>query len=777
MPFLLLFALIQIRPALGQAGFEPPKLTAKVLWSHDSYLPGSQGAVAVVLDIEAGWHVYPGKGSPDQPESYIPTTVDLTLPAGWTQGRVRWPQAHEAVFGTETVKVYAGHSIVLVPFWVGADAAPGPATITATVGYQACDDKTCEAPTDESVQAGTRIVTDASTIKASAESELAGIFADLLSQRIDTPDTGPAPPPATGPPASASTAPAAAPTTSPARKFFGIPMPKQGGALNLIILAALSALGGFILNLTPCVLPVIPIKIMTIMQHANHPGRSLMLGLWMALGVIAFWTALGVPVAFFTGISDPSRLFGIWWLTLGIGVLIAAMGVGIMGLFTIQLPQAVYAVNPKADSVWGSFVFGVMTGVLGLPCFGFVAGALLVGVATMPPGMVMTIFTSLGVGMALPYIVLSANPKLLERLPRTGPASELVKQVMGLLLLAAAAFFIGAGLNALVRERPYLAHQLQFWAVAIFCGFAGLWLIVRTFQITSSSASRAVFTVVGLIIGSLAILYAWDATAKAKVDWEVRQAALAAAGSEAGYIHGAWNPWTPAAFEKARADGHVVVLDFTADWCINCKVIKAAVLNKEPVLSELNSDDVVKFTVDLTSTTDPGWDYLHSLGQTGIPLLVVYTPGRDDPWQSNAYTSQQVMDALSSARANRREAAAPSVLREYSAEAFKQARDSGAVVVLSFSAQWGINTQLLTRNLLKDDRVQSELTRPDTVGFDVDVTSTSSPGWGVLDELDQAGVPCVAVYGPESDEPWTSNIATPPQLVDAINRARLTPEH
>jgi thiol:disulfide interchange protein len=110
------------------------------------------------------------------------------------------------------------------------------------------------------------------------------------------------------------------------------------------------------------------------------------------------------------------------------------MGIGIMGLFTIQLPAAVYAVNPKAETAWGSFLFGVMTAVLGLPCFGFVAGALLAGAATLPASTVMLVFASIGVGMAAPYLVLSAKPSLLRHLPRTGPASELVKQVMGLLL-------------------------------------------------------------------------------------------------------------------------------------------------------------------------------------------------------------------------------------------------------------------------------------------------------------------------------------------------------
>ncbi len=780
-PFLLLLALIATGPAVAQPPGTTPKVSASVEWSHDGYLPGSQGAMAVILDIEPSWHIYPGLGSPDAPEMYIPTTIEVTLPAGWTQGEIRWPQAHEVLFGfegaQEKLMVYEGHAVALVPFVVGADAAAGPAAASVKVGYQACDDQTCEPPTDTKVSLTTRVVADAGEITASTDAALQTAFTELLSQRFDIPNgpAGNSPSPTGANPQSAPTSDTSSGATS-GQTFFGIPIPRQGGFIGLILLILLSALGGFLLNLTPCVLPVIPIKIMTIMQHANHPGRGLMLGIWMALGVVAFWTAIGVPVALVsvTGISDPSRLFGIWWLTLGVGAIIALMGFGIMGLFTIQLPQAVYAVNPKADSAWGSFVFGIMTAVLGLPCFGFVAGALLAGVATMPPLSIMAIFISLGIGMGAPYIVLSANPKLLERLPRTGPASELVKQVMGLLLLAAAAFFIGAGLIALVRERPYLSHQLQWWAVGLFCALAGLWLIVRTFQITTHTKPRVVFTIVGLVLGSIALLYAADSTAKARADWEVRQAAME--GSEGNsYYHGAWNEYTPAAFEQARADGHIVVLDFTAEWCINCKVIKAAVLNKDPVLSELNRDDVVKFTVDLTSTTAPGWKFLNALGQTGIPLLAIYTPGSEDqPWLSNAYTSQQVLDAISAARSNQKRAAAPTVLREYSTDAFKQALDSGSVVVLGFSAEWDTNSKIFNRNIFDKDAVRRELMKPSTISFDVDITTTTSPGWDLLTRLggEQAGILFVAVYGRDREQPWRSSGVTSEELAAEISKAR-----
>jgi len=451
--------------------------------------------------------------------------------------------------------------------------------------------------------------------------------------------------------AAADEATSAPPATQ--RNFFGIPVPRGEGLVGILMLALLSAVGGFILNLTPCVLPVIPIKVMTISQHAGSPGRSLVLGLWMATGVVAFWLGLGLPVAFVSTVTDPSRIFGFWWVTLGIGLLIALMGVGIMGLFSINLPKVAYMVNPKADTAGGSFMFGVMTAVLGLPCFGFVAGALLAGAATLPPLVILVIFASLGVGMAAPYLVLSAKPGWVEKLPRTGPASELVKQVMGFLLLAAAAYFIGSGLIALVADRPWIARQLHWWTVAIFVAIAGLWLIVRTFQITGRPVPRAAFTLLAMAIGAATFAYVIDSTAKARENYQERAAAIAAAEGEGELVTTAWINYNPRLLERAREEGYVVVMDFTAEWCLNCKALKAAVLEREPVRSALRTDDVISMKVDLTSTSAPGWGKLQELGETGIPLLVVYGPGLEDRWQSNAYTSGQVMAALERARADR----------------------------------------------------------------------------------------------------------------------------
>jgi len=647
---------------------------------RERVLPADQLVVAVVLDHDDHWHTWPSADQDVLPESVasfaIRTAVTVTdQPAQVsTVGPIQWPEPAPAPVpdlaggqGTIDVPTYQGRAVAYLPLLIAQDAEPGPATLGLTVSYQACDDTQCLMPTDVPLTVEVEVVTDQDARGETTNPELfadfdASVFATMApaargssadTSSDEAADTDP-------PPAPAGAASDGTPSSAAYRpKFLGfIEVPDPSSAAGIAIVSLLGILGGLVLNLTPCVLPVIPIKVMTISQHAGTRGRTLLLGLSMAFGVVAFWIAAGLPVILLTTFSDPSQLFGIWWVTAGIGALIAVMALGLMGMFQINLPQGVYRLNPRADTLGGSFVFGVMTAVLGLPCFGFVAGALLAAAATAPDSVVMAIFASLGVGMALPYLVLSIFPGLVERIPRTGPASELVKQVMGLLLLAAAAYFIGSGLIGLVNEKPWMARQLHWWAAALFATLAGLWLALRTFQITSSAARRATLSIVALVITAAAVLYAWDSTRTARVAYLDRE--HAAAGTEPdALVTTTWIDYTPELFQKARDEGYVVVLDFTAEWCLNCKALKAAVLNRNPVKPALREDDVVTLTVDLTSNSAPGWGFLRELGQTGIPLLAVYRPGEPDPWQSNAYTPEQVIAALEWAREGRELAMRP----------------------------------------------------------------------------------------------------------------------
>lgn len=644
------------QPDFGFGGGDD-EIVVRAVAQRDAAHPGGEIVVAVVIDHADGFHTWPNEPVLPQELADFPTTptlIDVSVdpPGGAAVGPIQWPEPKPTVvnYTGEPLEIlfYEGEAVAFVPLRVSRGFEGDEVAVTLKVSYQACDDMICLPPTDEWITLRLAVLPAGSELPGENEPALFEGFDSALFEAIDDAPAAPAQEPVEE---------AAAPTIS-TRSFFGIPVPAPTTAAGLVVLGLLSALGGLILNLTPCVLPVIPIKVMTLSQHAGTRGKALYLGVWMALGVVAFWVAIGIPAALFAAFSDPSQIFGIWWVTLTIGLLIAAMALGLMGMFAISLPQSAYMVNPKADNAWGSFLFGVMTGVLGLPCFGFVAGALLAGSAAFPVYVVLTIFACIGVGMAAPYLVLAAKPGLIERIPRTGPASELIKQVMGLLLLAAAVYFIGAGLIALVIEHPYIGRRLHWWTIAAIVTVASLWLIVRVFQISRSAVPRVVFSGLGVALSALALMFAVDTTRQARSSWEVHRAALAEAGP-GGLITSAWMDYNTALFERAIDEGYTVVLDFTAEWCLNCKALKAAVLDREPVRSLLMSDDVVAMTVDLTNRNAPEWGKLRNeLGQTGIPLLAVYGPSLDEPWLSNAYTPEQVVTAITSARGSSERTAA-----------------------------------------------------------------------------------------------------------------------
>ncbi|MBL4591368.1 MAG: thioredoxin family protein [Phycisphaerales bacterium] len=645
LPVLAVLATL-VPTTFAQMGFGVSHVEVSAEASTTSAAPGDHLTIAVVLDHDEGYHSH--THDPVIPEEMgdffaIPTTIKFSENDAFTTGQIQWPEEHSVAvdFGFENgpvdYKVYSEKAIAYVPLQISDDAPEGELTVEITIGFQACNDTTCDAPSLDK-----RTV----TIQIGSESFKSPPSALFDGFDLSTPFVA-------GEPAddhSDEDTKESAPTASSSGSFFGIAIP-TGGIGGLAVLALFGAAGGFILNLTPCVLPVIPIKVMTLSKHAGEDRmKAIMLGFWMALGVVAFWAALAIPVLTLQGFTDPSRIFGIWWLTTSIGIVIVVMSFGLMGLFEIKLPQKAYMVNAKADSPSGSFLFGIMTAILGLPCFGFVAGALVPAAITQGTAFVIVLFTSMGVGMALPYLVLAIFPQLVNKLPKTGPASDLVKQMMALLLLAAGAYFIGSGLIALIASKPYLAKLLHIWIAALFGLSAGLWLMLRTFQISPKPINRIAFTLIALVIAASGILIANRFTVDAHEEYELRKAALAQSAGEGVLMTTTWNDYSPALMQRALDEGFVVILDFTAEWCINCKVLEKTVLGVEPVKSMLRAEDTVMIKVDLTGKNPEGEKALSDLGRTGIPTLAIFGPGLEQPWIASAYTREQVASAIKTAR-------------------------------------------------------------------------------------------------------------------------------
>lgn len=632
----------------GAAAAQPEQPVAVTVFaSKPEAAPGEKLAIAVVFEHEPTWHINtnnPALTPSMVKEKFtpIPTTIDFADPSIVKHWAIQWPKVHNVpvdLVGTgkpEPYGVFEGRAIAYVPIEVPATARPGTKLrIEFNIGYQACDDKNCLAPED--VTQGVDLAIVAAATAAKPGPDFAGFDAGVFNS-APVPAGGTSPP--TGAPA-ATGAKAASSSAAPIFDLFGL----RFSSSSVLVILLVAALGGFILNLTPCVLPVVPLKVIALQSSAGHQtSRRILLGTAMFFGVIAFWAGLGLLIVSLKVFRATNELFGNPYFLLGVGLFIGVMALGMMGAFVIQLPQKFYMLNPSHDSIHGSFGFGVVTAILGTPCFGPFAGAAAGWATTQPAYVGLATFTAIGVGMALPYLVLAIWPGLLGFVPRTGPASELVKQIMGLLLFAAGVFFIGNGLLSLVAEKPYLGTVLHWWGAAGFCLLAGVWLAYRTFRITSSPGKRLTFSVIGLAIAGAGIGWA---------EWQTRITKETYVPASANQNAGLWKTFSPEAFEASMAEGKVVVLDFTADWCINCKILEATVLHREEVEAALGKPEVVAFKVDLTSRKAVGWSKMAELNEVGIPLLVVFGPGLETAWKSNAYIPSQVVEILTAAQGRR----------------------------------------------------------------------------------------------------------------------------
>jgi len=632
--------------ALAQVGFGGPPDAVKVraVPERAAVAPGDRLPIAIVLDFEDKFHSWPNK--PVVPPEFgdffepIPTTIDpVSVPAGVQLGQVQWPAPSmvRADYGTGPIEFlsYAGRAVAYVPAIIPASAPAGEMAIDFQVGYQACDETQCYAPEMITVRASVAVAASADRVSPADGPPPAAAGADLFKgfdpRGYEATVEG-------------STAAAAggvsggAPGTV-AINVFGrsFDLDPSGGA-GMVLLLLVAALGGVLLNFTPCVLPVLPFKVLALSRAAGTPRRLALLGVCMALGVVAFWLAIGGAIAYVAGFTSISSLFQTGWFAFVVGIVVAAMAVGMLGVFEFQAPQWAYQVNPSQDTVQGSLLFGVMTAVLSTPCTAPFMGSASAWAATQSPPVTLATFGAIGAGMALPYLLLSLRPGLLHRVPRSGPGSVLVKQVMGLFMLAVAAFFIGTSLSAWLHVPPDPVSRRYWWAVVLFVVIACAWLVYGTVKVTPSPAKRVAFGGAGVAIAVASLYLARGLASEGPIDW----------------VH-----FTPERLAAAEARGDVVVMDFTAEWCLNCKALEAAVLHQPEVVDLLSRPGVTPVKVDLTGDNPDGRAQLQALGWVGIPLLAVFGPGtgyEDTPLKYDSYTVATVRDAVEqAARAARAE--------------------------------------------------------------------------------------------------------------------------
>ncbi len=632
--FTFLTALFLGTVAFGQDGARDSAdvVTVQVIPATHEVAPGADLPVAIVLDIGAGWHIWtderPARDDVATFEGAVFTSVRASnawkviraakvSKAEWFTAdpgepfvhvRAQWPEFHpvkaDVGDGLKTYPVFEGKTVIFVPLSVASDAPTGPQNITFKLEFQACTATNCVAPSTVDVSLEIDVKPGASSGAPPA------VFAPFDSAIFSQIHSG------------------VAPSNLIEFAFFGwkFSVDPQGSGFFVVLIIA--AIGGLLLNFTPCVLPVIPLKIMGLSRIAGNRRRCLVLGAALSIGVVTFWIGLGLAVALISGFTSSSQLFQYPIFTVTVGVVIAIMAVGMCGFFSIPLPQSVAGIEFRHDTIGGSVGFGVMTAVLSTPCTAPLMGAAAAWAATQNPWIVFIVFGAIGFGMALPYFILSAFPQLVSHVPKSGPSSDLVKQTMGLLLLAAAAYFVGAGLAGFLVSPPTPPTNDYWWIVSALGTIAGIWLCWRTLRLTRSVKFRSIFCALGVVIAIISVSVGIQLTDDGKINWTY---------------------YTPARLADALTSGDVVMIDFTAEWCLNCKTLEKTVLESSSVVARLQAGGIRTIKVDLTGNNAEGRELLKKYDRVTIPLLVILAPDGHEIFKSDSYTPALVLDAIQQA--------------------------------------------------------------------------------------------------------------------------------
>lgn len=584
-------------------------VTIRAEWSADSARPGDRVILAVVMDLKKGYHINANAAQIKPIENFkpYPTTIKaVEASREMIVETVYYPKAHPVKLGfaPEDIMTFSDRVVAYLPVKFLEPMTSGRVKMKIEVDYQACNDSQCFFPEQVLLAESIPTAVDGQPPQ-NINASLFESYRELIDKKA---------------------------ADQVRFDMFGWNFSLDASSiLGWGLLLVTAAFGGFLLNFTPCVLPLIPIKMMSLSNVAENRRKCVSLGSFTFLGIFSFWIVLGAAIILVGGFTATSQLFQYPAFTIIIGIILVVMSAGMIDIFTIKPPAFVYRIRPSQNTHTGSFGVGVLTAILSTPCTAPFMGAAAAWAVTRNPATTLSTFAAIGTGMALPYLILSIFPGLIKNVPKTGPASVLIKQVMGLFMLAAASYFIGTGLSAFFASPSTPPSRAYWWAVMLFCAAGGAWVAFRAYRIEMKKKWRFFLTVLGvfLIIGSGAA--GNHLTAKESVNW----------------IY-----YTPDRFDLALRQKKIVVMDFSAEWCLNCKALEEGVLNTRIVSRLLNSRDVAPIKVDITGHNPDGRKLLKKIGHLTIPLLVIYDPNGQEVFRSDFYTIEQVLGAVEKIRNN-----------------------------------------------------------------------------------------------------------------------------
>jgi thiol:disulfide interchange protein DsbD len=666
----------------GQGVLRAESATRVELWTDQSTArPGSTVTAAIRLQMAEGWHIYwrhPGD------EVGLKTRVEWTLPPGVTAGAIQWPvpdKTTEKEFDTLT---YSGTVVLMVPIEIPAGQALGSMTLKAKVRWLECHEecvpgnatvetlltvgnlsevsvhlaeiqsarkrvprKIQDLPISAVWEASEGVVprklviswkpgSGASGFDVFPFEAVGGVAPVSIKTEYLDPQNGflrirktvPAgdsgwPDRLEGLLVAKGAEPAAEPGAEPVE--FSVPIvatlagpatarPEPVSMAELLIKLLSAFVGGLILNVMPCVLPVLALKVLGFVQQAKEePRRVRTLGLVYGAGVLASFLVLaGVALAVQAagGTASWSAPFQNPVFRVLITVLITLVALNLFGVFELTLGGSAMqkASDLSSKEGWsGAFFNGVLAAVLATPCTAPFLASALAFAFLQPPLVILLFFVAIGAGLALPFVALCWEPAWLRFLPRPGVWMVRFKVGMGFPMLATAMwlFWFTAG-----RLGESGTGVLWFGLFLVVLAMAA-WVWGEFVQRSTRGRGWA------MAIAALLLLAGYFGFLEGQLDWRT-PAGRRVKGLE-------WQKWSAAAVEQARREGHPVMVDFTADSCLNCKWNKATAIEIDATRARIKELGVRVFEGDFTDGDPLIAEELKKHGRRGVPLVLMYS--------------------------------------------------------------------------------------------------------------------------------------------------------
>lgn len=420
--------------------------------------------------------------------------------------------------------------------------------------------------------------------------------------------------------------PGAAPAGVSTTEFSGAAVPAEApamGVMELLVTLGFAFIGGLVLNLMPCVLPVLTIKAAGLVHTAHDPKQSRAHGIAYLAGVILCFAAIGGALVALKAAGDTSAGLGFQlqysWVTAFFALVMFAVGLNLLGVFEIGGSLMGVGGNlADRGGATGAFFTGLLAAFVGAPCVGpFMAPA--VGVAlTQPAPIVLGVFVMIGVGLAAPFVLLSFTPAFAKLLPKPGRWMETFRQV-----LAFPMFLTTLWLLWVLAGQAGTDGVIAVLGGAIVLAF-GIWLARKIGQRTLGRLVAAVFILGGFIVPALAT-----------ISFKAEAAAVTP------------TTWSPERVNELRAEKKVIFVDFTARWCVTCQVNKNGALKDPAVLKTFSDLGVVFLEADWTNRDSVIFETLKQHGATGVPLYLVYPASGGEPKKFDGLlTGGQIQQAV-----------------------------------------------------------------------------------------------------------------------------------